>query len=255
VPTESGEVLVLAILTAGAATIALVAVLVAYLAQAGRRRAGLAPAAVTLSLVGPVCGIAAASKHLTQTFADMANSGSGGAAALIAGCARAQNLMRLGDGIAMVTLVLAAGLGWLDTGSPSTSDRPQPPARRLIAALALSMLAVIVAGGLHEYVGATNRIAVAVAEGPAAEPGEPGEGPVVVEALVSRMTRGMLLGGLGAPVLLLIIAGLAVTCAILGWNADAPPSFRIAGTALLLMTAALAVAGALLFDRPVLIPR
>jgi hypothetical protein len=255
VPTEPAEFLALTILTAGAAIVALITVVVIYLVQAGRHRACLAPAALSLSLVGPVCGIGAASKHLAQTFADMANSGGGGAAALIAGCTRAQSLMRLGDGAAIITLVLAAGLGWLGVRSPSQAGHRQASVRRLSALFALFLFPVIAVGCLHEYVRATNRIAVGVAEAPTAKPGASGEGPVVVQALVSRMTRGVFVGFFGALVLLGALATFAISSAILAWKVVAPSSCRIASTALLLMAAALAAAGILLFDRPIPLPR
>ncbi len=254
-PTEPSEVIALTILTVATSVAALVAVLVVYLVQAGRHRAGAISTAASLSLVGPVCGVGAASKHLAQTFSDIASSGGGGPAALVAGCARAQNLMCLGDGAAIVTLVLAAGLGWRGARSPSQSGRPPVSPGRLLALFALLIVPAIVVGSLHENARTTNQMAVALAEAPTAGPGQPGEGPAVVQALVSRMSRGVLLGVLGAPVVLIVLAGFAVTSAILGWKSELPPPFRIAGTLLLLAIAALAAAGILLFERPVLLPR
>jgi hypothetical protein len=180
VSTQPTEFLTLTILTAGAAIVALFTVVIVYLVHGGRHRPCLAPAALSLSFVAPVCGIGAASKHLAQTFADMANSGGGGAAALIAGCTRAQNLMRLGNGAAIVTLVLAAGLGWLGARSPNQAGHPQASVRRLSWLLVLFLFPLVAVGSLHEYARTTNRIAVQVAEAPTAKPGEPGEGPVVV---------------------------------------------------------------------------
>ncbi len=254
-PTSAAEAIAFTMLTAGASVAALIAVVATYSFQKGSRRAGLAPLAAALSMVGPLVGIGTASKHLAQTFTDMASSGSGGAAALVAGCTQAQRLMHVGDTAAAITLVLAAGLGWLGAHSPREGGRLSGRVRRLGPLLALSVLPVLAVASLHEYVRATNRIAVGVAEAPTAKPGEPGEGPVVVQALVSRMSRGVLLGGLGAPALLIVLVGIAALSTVLGWNVAVPESFRIVGTVWLVTTAALAVAGILLFERSVVLPR
>jgi hypothetical protein len=254
-PASPNEVVAFTILTAGASIAALIAVVVTYVVQAGPRRAGLVPLAAAASMVGPLVGIGAASKHLAQTFGDMAASGSGGAAALIAGCSQAQRLMLVGDVGAIITLVLASGLGWLGARNPRPGSRPDGRVRSLGPLLALSVLPVLAVASLHEYARATNRIAVGVAEAPTAKPGDSGEGPVVVQALVSRMSSGVLLGALGAPALLVLLVAVAVITTILGWNAAVPEAVRMAGTALLLAAAAAAVVGALLFERPVVLPR
>ncbi len=242
-------------LTAGASAAALIAVVVTYVVQTGPRRAGLVPLAAAASMVGPLVGIGAASKHLAQTFGDMAASGSGGAAAVITGCSQAQRLMVIGDVAAIVTLVLAAGLGWLGADGPRRGGRSTGRVRGLGPLLVLSVLPVVAVASLHEYARVTNRIAVGVAEAPTAKPGEPGEGPVVVQALVSRMSKGVLLGALGAPALLVLLLAAAVVATIVGWNAAVPQSFRVVGTALLVVAAAIAVAGIFLFERPVVLPR
>jgi hypothetical protein len=246
--------LTLTILTVGAGMAAAMTVVIAYLAQAGRYRAGLTPAALSLSFVAPACGIGAASKHLAQTFADMASSSGEGAAALIAGCTQSQSLMRLGDGAGVLTLILVACIGWLSARSPRQPGQPQASATRLSALLALSAFPLIAVSSLHEYVRVTNRIAVGVAEAPAAKPGEPGEGPVVVQALISRVTRGLFVGFFGALLLLLVLVTVAISSAVLAWKVDVPSWFRLASTAFLLMAAVLASAGILLFDRPVSLP-
>jgi hypothetical protein len=251
----SPEIPFLAALTIAGGGTALVATLVLYLVQARGRRAGLAPAAVSLALVGPVCGIGGASKHLTETFAQMAESGAGGAAAVVAGCTSCQGLMSLGNWVAIATLALAAVLGWFD-GGPGCSAPKRPGSQgRLQVLVGLLVLPVVLVAGLHEYARGTNRIAVAVAVAPTAAPGDPGEGPGAIHVVVSRMARGVYAGMLGAPVLLLLLVGLAITAAFLAWRMEPPRWFRAVGTALLIATAALSLAGILLFERAVPIPR
>jgi hypothetical protein len=243
----------LTILVAGAAVAALIATVVIYLVQTGARRAGLAPLAAGLSMVGPLVGVAAASKHLAETFAEMASSG-GGAAALIAGCAQAERLMSIGNVGAVITAVVAAGLGWV-CAAESKLVRSTVRQRRTGTLLGLTILPVLAVASLHEYARTTNRIAVAVAEAPTAKPGEPGEGPVVVQALISRMSRGVWLGAIGAPALLVLVIAAAIVATVLGWSAAVPESFRILGTFVFLAIAALAVTGIVLFQRPVVLPR
>ena len=245
---------VLTFLTAGAAIAALVIILVVYLVQAGQGRAGLAPAAVSLALIGPVCAIGAASKHLAQTFTDVATAGTGGTAAVVAGCKGAQSLMRLGDTIAILALVLAAGLGALSARSSSHSDRRHATRRRLGLLLALLLVPAVVVGFLHEYARATNRMAVAVVEAPSPGPEQPGVRPEVIEAVVSRMSSGILLGALGVPVLVVLLAASAAMSAIIAWKAAVPPWFRVGGTLLLLLLAVLLGVGILFFERPVELP-
>jgi hypothetical protein len=244
------EALAFTFIVTAAGVLSFLVVLVLYLVHPARRGA-LAPAAASLALLAPVVGIGAASKHLAQTFSDMAASG-GGAAALIAGCTRAQALMRLGNVAAIVTLVAAAGLGWLGYRARLPSAHSQPSTRRLVLLLALLLVPVVAVSAVHDYARVTNRIAVAVAEAPTAKPGEPS---IVSPTLVSRMSRGVMLGGLGAPALLILLVALAVASALLGWKTGVPPSFTAAATGLLLVAAVLAAAGILFFDRPVPLPR
>lgn len=253
-PIDYRPIALLTFLTIAAAGIALAVIVATYIVQIGPRRSGLAPLAASLAFVGPVCGIGAASKHLAQTFADMASTGSGGAAAVIAGCSRAENLMRLGDVLGIATLLLAVALGFFKARSSKIPVHTPAWDARSVVLVALLVYPVVVVGALHEYARATNRMAVAVAEAPTAKPGEPGEGTVVVQALATRMSRGILIGAFAVPALLLLLAVTAAISAGLAWRIETAVSFRLVGTSLLLISAAVLAVSILFFDRPVVLP-
>jgi hypothetical protein len=76
-----------------------------------------------------------------------------------------------------------------------------------------------------------------------------------VVTVVLAKSRGVWLGAVGAPALLVLLVTVAIVATVLGWSAAVPESFRMPGTLLLLATAALGVAAIVLFQRPVVLPR
>ncbi len=237
----------LAVVTAGAGFCAFVGV-VFVCAVRRRRRAAFLPVLLCLSLVAPVCGIAAASQSLAGT---MAQAGAGvGAALLLTRCRLSLGLLLLGDAIGVATLLIGALLVWIDP-PPKPSTRPPAPARRSLLLVAFSVLAVAAVAAQHEYARTTNGLVVAAVRYPAA----PGPAPQeALAALTSRISTGILLGTLGTPPLLLLLAGLGFASAIAAWKVEAPAGWRRTAPFVLLLLALALAWGAVCAGRPVRLP-
>jgi hypothetical protein len=255
----SGSILLMTGGVVAVSLLALIAVFVVYFSARGPARAGLASVGGTAALVGPVAGIGAASYGLVQAFAGLSLTGAGGSAAVLAGVAEAMLPMRIGFAAAAITLLVAAGLGWIGRGERL---RLPPASGRRLVALALPMaLAFLLVGSAFEYSRRTRTLIVEVVASPEAKPaaatdtpdaaGEdaPRSSAGIVETS-RRIALGVMSGVFGVPVLFLALTGFAAATAILAWRVYVPTAFAAAASAWMVLQAALWTAALFLLRTP-----
>jgi hypothetical protein len=258
----SGSIVVMTGGVAAVSLLALVAVFVVYFSARGPARAGLASVGAAAALVGPAAGIGAASYALIETFSQIAAaSGPGGMAATLAGVEASALPMRAGFAAAALTLLVAAGLGWIGRG-----ERPRLPpasARRLVALALPAALSFLLVAGAFEYSRRTRALIVEVVASPApVRPAGAGESPDSAAAdrprssagiaeTSQRVALGVMTGVFGVPFLLTALAGFAAATAILAWRVRVPTAFAAVATVWMVLQAALWAAALFLSRTPV----
>jgi len=238
---EQGRLIFAMIAVGVAAVLGLILLAVAYAAQRGPRRAGLAPLAVVVALSPSVVAVSGVSWHVIQLFSELAQTSSS-MAIVVDALAHDTLVLQLGGAAGAFILFVAAALGWWGRGR--SHAEPMASSRRLAFLFGVLVLPPLIVGPLAAYCRADLVFIRGIVETPPHPPADeerPSAGSI---AEISRgLARDAIAGGLGVPALLLALWGLGLAATLVGWRYAVPTGFAAASSLWLVFLAFVSALG------------
>lgn len=241
--------------------VALVVVVVAFLTHSGRHRAALVACALPLGLVPLTLAVSYGSRVLINAFSGMAFAGSGATAVVTDECEQVWTIVRMGSGALTVVALVTLLLGLIPMSS--RADTPACSRRRAVALLVLPLSGALLAAGLVAQLRSALRVVNAVVldvkddparkalvDGVLASEGLRTEGAGSIGDISEHISWRVTIGTLGGLALVVVLAGLSLTGALLAAPVRVSAAFVVAASGLWLVVILAAGAVALGLGHP-----